>query len=84
MLKLRPGVSTADVEYGTALLDEDRGEYWNLNPTGALVLGRMLAGATAEEAAHALVEEYGIDIDAATRDVHDLLEGLRSARLVDG
>ena len=80
-LKLRAGISTADVEYGTALLDEDRGEYWNLNPTGALVLERMLAGATREEAAHALAEEYGVDLDVATADVRELLEGLQSAGL---
>ena len=37
-LKLRDGVSAADTDYGIALLDEDSGQYWNLNPTGALAL----------------------------------------------
>ena len=32
-LTLRPGVSTADTDYGTTLLDEDSGEYFTLNPT---------------------------------------------------
>jgi hypothetical protein len=31
-LKLRDGVSTADTDYGIALLDEDSGDYWNLTP----------------------------------------------------
>ena len=39
-LKLRDGVSAADTDYGIALLDEDSGQYWNLNPTGALACGR--------------------------------------------
>ncbi len=82
-LKLRAGVSSADVEYGIALLDEDRGEYWNLNPTGALILRTLLSGGTAKEAAEALADEYGIDVDAATQDVHDLVADLRSARLIE-
>ena len=45
-LKLRPGVSTADTDYGTTLLDEDSGEYFTLNPTGALVLRTLLDGGT--------------------------------------
>ncbi len=81
-MKLRAGVSTAEVEYGTALLDEDRGEYWNLNPTGALVLQTLLRGATTDEAAHVLADEYAIDFDTATRDVQELVEALQSADLL--
>ena len=71
-LTLRDGVSAAETEYGTTLLDEDSGEYWNLNPTGATVLRTLLAGGTAEEAARALTEEYAVDADAAGRDVQEL------------
>jgi hypothetical protein len=81
-LKLRDGVSTADTDYGTALLDEDSGEYWNLNPTGALVLRTLLEGGTSTDAVQALVECYDVDADSASRDVQDLLGGLRSAGLV--
>ena len=82
-LKLRAGISTAEVEYGTALLDEDRREYWNLNPTGALVLQTLLSGSTREEAARALAAEYEIDIEDAARDVAELVENLQAAGLVD-
>ena len=82
-LKLRAGISTAEVEYGTALLDEDRGEYWNLNPTGALVLQTLLSGSTPDEAAQALAAEYDLDIDEAARDVEELVENLQAAGLVD-
>ena len=81
-LNLRNGVSTADTDYGIALLDEDSGEYWNLNPTGALVLRTLLEGGTSTDAAQALVESYDVDADTASRDVQDLLGGLRSAGLV--
>jgi Coenzyme PQQ synthesis protein D (PqqD) len=81
-LKLRDGVSTADTEYGIALLDEDSGEYWNLNPTGALVLRTLREGGTSTDAVQALVERYDVDAGAAARDVQDLLGGLHSAGLV--
>lgn len=82
-LKLRSGVFTADVEYGTALLDEDRGLYWNLNPTGALILETLLAGGTAEQAVQALAAEYAVDLDSARRDVQELMHELCSAELVE-
>lgn len=83
-LTLRAGVSTADTEYGVTLLDEKSGQYWNLNPSAALVLRTLLGGGTAEQAASALTEEYDVDAATADRDVADLLGDLRSARLVAG
>jgi hypothetical protein len=83
MLKLRNGVSTADTEYGTTLLDEHSGEYWNLNPTGALILRTLLGGGTPEQAVRALTADYEVSEEAARRDVTELVGGLRSARLVD-
>jgi hypothetical protein len=81
-LTLRPGVSTADTEYGTTLLDEHSGEYFTLNPTATLVLKTLLAGGTPEQAARALTDEYAVDTQTADRDVADLIGGLRSAHLV--
>jgi hypothetical protein len=81
-LKLRDGVSAAATDYGIALLDEDSGQYWNLNPTGALVLRTLLEGGTPAQAVQALTEEYAVDLDTASRDVDDLVGGLRSAGLV--
>lgn len=81
-LTLRTGVSTADTDYGTTLLDEDSGEYFTLNPTGSLVLRTLLTGGTAEQAARALAEQYAVAADTADRDVADLVAGLRAAGLV--
>lgn len=81
-LKLRSGVSAADTDYGITLLDEDNGQYWNLNPTGTLVLRTLLDGGTSTQAAQAVTEQYAVDVQTATRDVEDLIGGLRSAGLV--
>jgi len=82
-LKLRNGVSATEVDYGTALLDEDHGQYWNLNPTGSLIIQTLLAGGTAEQAARVLAEQYSVDIETAGLDVAQLVEELCSAGLVE-
>jgi Coenzyme PQQ synthesis protein D (PqqD) len=81
-LKLRDGVSAADTDYGMALLDEDSGQYWNLNPTAALALRTLLGGGTTAQAVQDLTEQYAVDADIANRDVEELLDQLRSAGLV--
>jgi hypothetical protein len=81
-LKLRNGVSTADTDYGIVLLDEDNGQYWNLNPTAALVLRTLLDGGTPEQAVQELTGQYAVDADTASRDVQDLVSELHSAGLV--
>jgi Coenzyme PQQ synthesis protein D (PqqD) len=82
-LTLRPGVFHTETEYGIVLLDGNSGEYYDLNPTGALVLRTLLTGATAEQAAQALTEQYAIGLDDATQDVRELLTHLRTTRLVE-
>jgi hypothetical protein len=81
-LKLRDGVSTADTDYGMALLDEDSGQYWNLNPTAALALRTLLDGGTPAQAVQELTEQYAVDAETASQDVEDLLGELHSAGLV--
>lgn len=81
--KLRNGVSITEVDYGTVLLDEDRGQYWNLNPTGALILQTLLSDGTVDQAACALAEQYAVEADTARLDVQQLLEELCSAGLLE-
>ncbi len=81
-LKLRDGVSAADTDYGMALLDEDSGQYWNLNPTAALALRTLLDGGTRAQAVQELTTQYAVDADTASRDVEDLVGELHSAGLV--
>ncbi|MCO1580719.1 lasso peptide biosynthesis PqqD family chaperone [Crossiella sp. SN42] len=81
-IRLRAGVLDAETEYGTVLLDEDSGEYWELNPTATTVLRTLLAGGTPEGAAAVLSEDYAVDLAAATRDVDELVQALVAARLI--
>ena len=81
-LQLRNGVFTAETDYGIALLDEESGQYWNLNPTAALVLRMLLAGGTPAQAVQELTEQYEVNADTASRDVEDLVSSLHSEGLV--
>jgi len=82
-LRLRDGVHLAETEYGLALLDERSGQYWNLNPTGAQILRKLLNGGTHTQAAEELTEEYSVDTDSASRDVLGLIGDLHSAKLIE-
>ena len=81
-LKLRDGVSAADTDYGMALLDEDSGQYWNLNPTAALALRTLLDGGTTAQAVQELTQQYAVDADTASQDINNLVGELHSAGLV--
>ncbi|MFD9893637.1 lasso peptide biosynthesis PqqD family chaperone [Amycolatopsis sp. NPDC059027] len=81
-LTLRAEVSVVDTDYGSVLLDERAGRYFQLNPTGKLVVGALLEGRSAEQAAEALAGEYRVSKEQAERDVTALVAGLRSAGLV--
>ncbi|HEX6076749.1 MAG TPA: lasso peptide biosynthesis PqqD family chaperone [Micromonosporaceae bacterium] len=82
VLKLRDGVSVADTDYGVVLLDEVSGEFWNLNPTGALVLRALLEDGSVERATEELRVQCAVDREAAHRDVQDLVAALNSAGLI--
>lgn len=82
-LKLSDGVFLAEIEYGIAMLDENSGQYWNLNPTAALILQTLLDGGTPAHAAEEISKQYEVDIDSASQDVRELIAELRSAGLVE-
>jgi hypothetical protein len=80
-LQIRADVSATETEYGAVLLDERSGRYWQLNPTGAVVLRTLLAGGTPAEAVAALTDEFDVDQAQAGDDVGALVAQLRSAGL---
>lgn len=82
-LRMRTGVSTADTEYGLALLDEDHDQYFTLNPTATVVVRTVLEGGTAADAAEVLAREYAVDIDSASQDVRELIAEMCSAGLLE-
>ncbi|MBV8543037.1 MAG: lasso peptide biosynthesis PqqD family chaperone [Pseudonocardiales bacterium] len=81
-MRLRTDVSTADTDDGAVLLDERAGRYWQLNPTGALVLRLLLEGTAPHRVAQALAERHTVGTERAAADVAALLRHLRTAGLV--
>jgi hypothetical protein len=82
-LQLRADVSTADTDDGLVLLDERAGRYWQLNPTGALVLRLLLDGAATHQVAQTLADRHPVSTEQAAADVTTLLERLHTAGLID-
>ena len=80
-LRFGDNVSTAETDYGTVLLDERAGAYWELNPTATLVVRTLLDGGEEADAAAALIQEFDIDRAQALRDVETLVQQLRSSGL---
>jgi hypothetical protein len=81
-VQLRADVSTADTDDGVVLLDERAGRYWQLNPTGALVLRLLLDGAAPYQVVQALTDRHPVSTEQAAADIGALLERLRAAELV--
>lgn len=80
-LKFGANVSTAETDYGTVLLDEHAGEYWELNPTGTLVVRTLMAGGDEADAVAALTSEFDISASRAKQDVDALVLRLRTSGL---
>ncbi|MFI1160368.1 lasso peptide biosynthesis PqqD family chaperone [Streptomyces sioyaensis] len=80
-LRFGDKVSTAATDYGTVLLDERNGQYWELNPTASLIVTTLLAGGDETAAADALLAEFGIDRTRAEQDVATLVAELRASGL---
>ncbi|MFD5268974.1 lasso peptide biosynthesis PqqD family chaperone [Streptomyces sp. NPDC058335] len=76
------GVSVADTENGTVLLDERNGRYWMLNRTGAVVLRCLLDGESPQEAAQTLLRCYPDAPERAAAHVESLLDALRTAKVI--
>lgn len=80
-LRFAADISTAQTDYGTVLLDERSGRYWELNPTATLIIETLLAGKDETAAADAVVAEFDIDRERARRDVTQLVGELRASGL---
>ncbi|GAA3399274.1 lasso peptide biosynthesis PqqD family chaperone [Streptomyces roseoviridis] len=83
-MTLRPGVVTADTEYGMALLDQNSGEYYTLNPTAAVIVRALLDGTTTDQAVSALTGQYDVSAEQVEEDIARILQELRDARLLAG
>lgn len=75
------GVSSASVDDGLTLLDEQRGMIYHLNHTGAATLSALL-GSGVETAVSALCARYDVTAETARRDVTSLLDELLAHHVV--
>ncbi|KES02906.1 hypothetical protein BU52_33460 [Streptomyces toyocaensis] len=81
-MTLRPGVVTADTEYGMALLDQNSGEYFTLNPTAALIVRTLLDGTSRQQAVTTLTDRYDVTAEQVQEDITRILQELHAARLL--
>ncbi|MFI8192046.1 lasso peptide biosynthesis PqqD family chaperone [Streptomyces sp. NPDC085946] len=81
-MTLRPGVVTADTEYGMALLDQKSGEYYTLNPTAALIVRTLLDGTSREQTVTSLTATYDVSAEQVEEDITRILQELRAAKLL--
>ena len=82
-LKLRPnGLNWREIEGEVVVLDLEGSNYVTLNPTGSMLWWMLDLGATREELAARLVEEFGIDGAVAAKDVAGFLASCHQQRLL--
>ena len=75
-------VSIARTEYGSVVLDEVRGSYWQLNPSGTLIAEGLLEGRPRTEIVQSLVAEFDVTEIVAQADVAALADSLVEAGLL--
>ena len=83
--RFRPkeGVHTRMFDDELVVLDLNGGEYYGLDSVGALVWERITDGATASEAASAVVAAYDVGEERALSDVLALLGDLLDKGLIE-
>ncbi len=75
-------VSIARTEYGSVVLDEARGSYWQLNPSGTLIAEGLLEGRPRTAIVESLVAEFDVAETVAQADVAALADSLVEAGLL--
>ena len=84
-LKLRhEGVAWTDVDGEIVALDEATAEYLAANEAGGLLWRALAKGATRDELATRLTDEFGIELTRAEADTDAFLAELRARDLLDG
>ncbi|GAT69130.1 putative lasso peptide modification enzyme [Planomonospora sphaerica] len=79
---LKPGVSLAETENGTVLLDEGAAKYWSLNESGTVIFRVLLEGGSLDDVVTALIEEFEIDEATALHDARRLTDDFKAAGLI--
>jgi len=82
-LKLRPGVVMQPVGAELLLLDTQAGLYFDLNPTGSLLLSAWLAGADDATAVAGVTTRYAATTERVLVDATQLRAELLKRQLVE-
>ena len=81
-MNLNENFHLTETDYGAVLLDEATGEYWELNPSGALILSLLLDDAAEADVAEKVTARYEVERAQAERDIAELVHGLRTQRIL--
>ena len=70
------GVHTAANSDGAVILHSGRDRFYGLNPTAAVLWGRLEKGETPEEVANEFAERWGVNVERLLPDVLALVDTL--------
>ena len=81
-LKLSPSVSVIEGEQGTVLFDARRGEYYQVNELGLLIVRALGEGLGSEAIVERAVDAYDVSLDVAAEDVRNFLLQMKELEVV--
>lgn len=82
-LTIAKDVTITPMEAGAVVLDGRHGRYWQLNGTGAAVLGMLSDGQSLEAAAASLSANGSVTAEQALADARALVDMLVAAKLAE-
>ena len=82
-VRLKTDISLCPTEHSAVVLNERTGQYWQLNETGASILGALLDARTPEDIAGRLADSRTVSRERALTDVRSLVGSLTAAGLIE-
>ena len=79
---LAPSVSVIEGEQGTVLFDARRGEYYQVNELGFLIVRALGEGLGSEAIVERVVDAYDVSLDVAAEDVRNFLLQMKELEVV--
>ncbi|GEM_PF-460425 len=79
---LAPSVSVIEGEQGTVLFDARRGEYYQVNELGLLIVRALGEGLGSEAIVERVVDAYDVSLDVAAEDVRNFLLQMKELEVV--
>ena len=80
---LAPSVSVIEGEQGTVLFDARRGEYYQVNELGLLIVRALGEGLGSEAIVERVVDAYDVSLDVAAEDVRNFLLQVKDLGVVE-